>query len=411
MTPTTTQGTLPIGLGIVGTGQRCMHFFAPYIDEHPDQVRLVALADQDASRLRSAVADLGGAVRAYDGIEALLQDPEVDAVVITTPDFTHRHMLDKVLDRGKHVICEKPMATTLEDALHMTRRARAVPQTVQIGFMLRYAPFFVQLKQAVASGAIGKLLQVSALEVVTYYHGAAFFRRWHRWRRHSGGLLVHKATHSLDVINWLVDAVPVWVSARGGIDTFVPKPEAASRCRDCALTVSCPAAYDREAYNYIYETREERSGAADTATDLCVYNTDKDSIDNATLMARYANGVGLTFTFTTTGSRHERHLLLVGQRGQIHASQADGVITVEPLGEPPQTTVLPEELRDEHGGGDAPLMQEFVACVTQRTPPTADVLAGLYSVALAAAATQSIDRDGEAIDLRPSLQGFSPDYS
>ncbi len=56
-------------------------------------------------------------------------------------------------------------------------------------------------------------------------------------------------------------------------------------------------------------------------------------------------------------------------------------------------------------------MQEFVACVTQRTPPTADVLAGLYSVALAAAATQSIDRDGEAIDLRPSLQGFSPDYS
>jgi predicted dehydrogenase len=407
VTTGSTVVSTPLRIGIIGTGQRCMFFFAPYIAAHPSAARLVALADQEASRLRSAVADLGGAVRAYPDMDTLLQDTEIDAVIITTPDYTHRHMLDKALDAGKHVLCEKPMATTLEDALHMTRRALATPQTVQIGFMLRFAPFFVQLKALLEAGTIGRLLQVSAVEVVEYYHGASFFRRWHRWRRHSGGLLVHKACHTLDVINWLVGAVPEWVSARGSTSTFVPNPHAASHCQACSLTPTCAAAYDRERYNYTYLPRQESAPAGALAVDLCVYNAEKDSVDNAALVAQYANGVGLTFTFSTTGQRHERHLLLLGERGLIRASQAEGTITVEPYGAASHATVLPEELRDEHGGGDTPLMEEFLACVTTGKRPTADVLAGLYSVALATAATQSIDRGGEAIDLRPLFSTFT----
>ncbi len=395
----------PLGIGIVGTGQRCMSFFAPYITSHPETMRLVALADQDRARLNSAIADLGGSIRAYDHIEDLLSDADIGAVIVATPDFTHRRMFDQVLEAGKHVVCEKPMATTVEDALHMTRRAMAVPQVVQIGFMLRYAPFFVHLKQVIASGTIGPLLQVSAAEIVEFYHGAAFFRRWHRLRQNSGGLLVHKASHTLDVINWWVDALPVEVSARGGIGTFVRKPEAASRCRDCRLIETCPAAFRDNADNYIYQTREERAGRIASSADLCVYNSDKDTVDHATLMAQYANGVELTFSFTTTGSRHDRQFLIVGQRGQIKASQADGVISVEPLGEESRQIVLPEELRGDHGGGDAPLMEDFLSCIEGRHRPTADVKAGLYSVALAAAATQSIDQEGRAIDLRGVLEG------
>lgn len=400
------DGRQPLRMAIVGTGQRCMHFFAPYLVAHPEQASLMALVDHDTSRLQSAVQDLGGSIRAYDSIEALLQATDIDAVIITTPDFTHRQMLDKALDAGKHALCEKPMATTLEDALHMAKRAMAAPHTVQIGFMLRFAPFFVTLKEIIDSGVIGPLLQISAAEVVEYYHGAAFFRRWHRFRSHSGGLLVHKACHTLDVLNWLAQAAPLWVSARGGVDTFVRNSQAAVRCRDCSLTATCPAVYRADQYNYIYQTRDERAEPDRSTADLCAYNTDKDSIDNATVMVRYASDIGLSFTFTTTGSRHERHLLLVGQGGQIRASQADGVISVEPLGEAPHITVLPEELRDEHGGGDTPLMEAFFNCVATGKRPTADVVAGLHSVALAVAATQSIDRGGNAVDLRSSLRGF-----
>ena len=195
---------MPLGFGIIGAGQRCMYFFGPDIQRNADRAKLVALAEPDQGRRSSAIDDLGGDIRAYGDIEELLGDPKVDAVIIASPDFTHQELLDKALDAGKHVICEKPMATTLDDARHMARRAQAAPQVVQIGFMLRYAPMFVRIKEIVDSGIIGDLVQVSAAEIIEYYHGASFYRRWQRFRKNSGGLLVHKACHAFDVVNWIV---------------------------------------------------------------------------------------------------------------------------------------------------------------------------------------------------------------
>lgn len=396
----------PVGVGIVGTGQRSMFFFGPHIKANADRARLVALADQDETRLHSAADDLGGGLRLYGSLDAMLKDPEVDVVIITTPDATHRQMFDKALAARKHILCEKPMATTIQDAVDMTRRALASPQVVQIGFMLRYAPFVVKLKEVVDSGVIGSLIQVNGIEIVEYYHGAAFFRRWHRFRRNSGGLLVHKASHTLDVINWMVGAAPIQVSAQGGLDTFSSNPQAASRCRDCSFTSTCPAAYRIEDYNWIYQSREERENLAEHANDLCVYNAAKDIADNAVLLADYRNGVRLTFNFTTTGQRHERVFMFIGQRGQIHASQSDGIIRIYPRDRQPETLVLPEAFRGEHGGGDTLLVDSFLDCVASGNRPTADVLSGLYSVALAAAATTSMEQGGGVIDLRPFLEGF-----
>ena len=393
----------PLGIGIVGTGQRCMGFYGPHIRSNPEKMRLVALADQSQERLTSAVADLGGDVRSYAGLDAMLQDTDVEAVIITTPDHTHRQLFDQVLDAGKHVLCEKPMATTIEDAVHMATRAIEKPQTVQMGFMLRHAPLWVKLKQVLDSGVIGRLVNITAVEVLEYYHGASFFRRWHRFRANSGGLLVHKACHTLDAINWLVGSTPVWVSARGGLDTFVPDPRAASRCRDCSLTATCPAAYRMDHKNFTYQTGKQRADLASHAGDICVFNSVKDTIDNAAVMVRYANGTDLNFSFITTGAVHERYLHLGGQRGEIQASQAEGVIRVRPVGEELQTIVLPEELRSEHGGGDAPLMDSFVECVATGRRPVADVVSGLHSVALGVGATRSIDLGGEPVDLRPYL--------
>jgi predicted dehydrogenase len=382
-----------------------MFFFGPHIRTRPEAARLVALCDRDETRLLSAVEDLGGDVVGYGSMDSMLADARVDAVVITTPDFTHRELLDKALDAGKHVICEKPMATTLEDALHMARRAVAAPGVVQLGFMLRYAPFFETLKETVTSGVVGPLVQINAAEVVEQYHGAAFFRRWHRFRENSGGLLVHKACHTLDVINWLAGSAPSWIGAHGGTDTFLPRPGAASRCRDCSLASTCPAAYRPDEYNYVYQTREERADPSTHAADLCAYNSDKDSIDNAVVVAGYENGVRLAFSFATTGHRHERHLILVGQRGQIHASQADGMISVEPVGAEPRRILLQDDLRGEHGGGDERLVDSFLECVSTGKRPTADVVAGLHAVAMGVGATQSIDKSGQVVDLRPYLAG------
>src|SRR5262249_28985053 len=152
-------------------------------------------------------------------------------------------------------------------------------------------------------------------------------RRWHRFRKHSGGLLVHKACHTLDAINWVVDSVPSWVAAVGGMETFAPRPGAAALCRNCQYQPTCPAAYREGVKNWLYLTREERQGPQFHERDLCVYNIEKDSVDNAVMTAEYMSGVRMAYSFATSGARHERHVTLVGSRGQVHASQADGTIS------------------------------------------------------------------------------------
>ena len=396
------------GVGIVGAGQRGMRFFASSLRADPNRARLVAVADQDEERLQTAVDDLGGGVQAYGSLDAMLDDPEVEAVVITTPDFTHRSVLEATLEAGRHALCEKPMATTIDDAVEMTTMAMASEKVVQLGFMLRYAPFFVQLKELVDSGVIGRLTQINASEVVEYYHGASYFRRWHRFRKNSGGLLVHKAGHTLDAINWIVDSPPSWVSAIGGTDTFVPLEGAADRCRECALTSSCLAAHLPGHKNYTYPTLRQRQDQVKHAPDLCVYNSDKDSVDNALVTAEYDNGVRLSFSFATTGSRHERSLMLVGERGHIEASQAEGAIAVRPVGAEPEIIVQPDELRTEHGGGDEVLLDGFFQCIDSGRRPVADVLSGLYSVAVGAGATDSIEQDGRRVDLARYLDRVTP---
>ena len=139
------------------------------------------------------------------------------------------------------------------------------------------------------------------------------------------------------------------------------------------------------------------------SNDLCVYNSDKDSIDNAILDVSYANGVRLTFSFATTGERHERSFTLTGQRGHIHDSQAGGTIVIEPKGKEPQTILMPQEFRDEHGGGDELLMDSFLECVASGQQPPAEISAGLASVVLGVGATRSIEHGGEPVDLQGYL--------
>ncbi len=155
------------------------------------------------------------------------------------------------------------------------------------------------------------------------------------------------------------------------------------------------------------QTGIERADPSRYANDLFAYNSAKDSLDNASILDEYESGVRLSFSFASTGRRHERHFILTGQRGAIHATYAEGVITVESVGTEPETIVMPDEYRDEHGGGDTPLVDPFLRCVATGERPVADVIAGLHSVALGVAATQSIDRSGEAVDLRPVLGQFA----
>jgi predicted dehydrogenase len=330
----------------------------------------------------------------------MVQDPLVEVVLITTPDFTHRQMVDIALDAGKHVICEKPLATSIEDALHLARRASAVPQIVQLVHILRYAPFIQTLKGIVESGVVGSVIQVSAAEQFEYYHAASFFRRWHRFTANSGGLLVHKACHTLDIVNWIIGAMPVSVRAKGGIDTFLPDAAAGARCRDCSLAPECPVHYRPFMNNGFYLTRTQAADPAKYANDICPFNSDKDSVDNAEIHVTYDNGAKGSYTITSTGHRRERRFVVWGDQGSILANQIDGEIIIAST-KASKALRLSNSYRGNRGGGDARLLASFCERVAMGRRPLSELISGLHALAIGVAATQSIVHGSKKVDLSP----------
>lgn len=393
----------PVKLGIIGTGQRCIYFFVPFIRSFPEKAKLIGIADKDPIRLSSAEQDIGMSLKSYLNYEDLLSDPEIEAVIITTPDSTHREIFEKALSSGKDILCEKPLATTIEDAVHMAKISLGKSNVTQLGFMLRYSPFYTKLKEIVDEGSIGKIEHIKIFETVESYHGATYFRRWHRFVKKSGGLLVHKACHTLDIATWLIGNKPSWVSGKGGINSFIEKEGTSMHCKDCQFKHNCLASYRFGGWNWNYLNQEERKIIENDDNDLCVYQTAKDSIDNAIVNVKYLNNVNIEYNFSTTGNFQERHFTIQGSSGVIIASQHENNILISQTNHPDQSIKTYTKRSDEHGEGDNPLMDDFINSVLTRQVPIADILSGCMSVAIGDTATKSINSNSKWINIDSQL--------
>jgi predicted dehydrogenase len=212
--------------GIIGTGSRAEMYITAAIGDHADAAELVAWSDTNEGRLdyyERLFRDRGLPVPArygIDDIERMIGDSGVQRVVVTTPDFTHAEYVSRALLAGADVVVEKPLTI---DADGVRRIATAMQQSgreVITTFNYRYSPRNSSLKRLIASGAIGTVTSVSFEWVLDTVHGADYFRRWHRYKKNSGGLLVHKASHHFDLVNWWIDAAPTRVFASGGLKFY-----------------------------------------------------------------------------------------------------------------------------------------------------------------------------------------------
>ncbi|MDE2898069.1 MAG: Gfo/Idh/MocA family oxidoreductase, partial [Chloroflexota bacterium] len=245
--------------GIIGTGGRGLGSFARGLrNDFPDQADIVALSDMDPVRLALGAKHFE-VDRTDTDPSVVLDNPEVDVVVITTPDATHANYAVAALEAAKHVICEKPIATTIDDCNRIRDTARRSPGGFMTGFVLRYVPFYDRMHQAIVNGEIG---DPRLVQMTDNRDGAGYFRRWHRLRANSGGLLVHKSCHALDIAGWMLGARPLSVSATGGVAVFTPKDWAGERCLTCDAADTCPEYVDitQGRLKELYHDAEATSG-------------------------------------------------------------------------------------------------------------------------------------------------------
>ncbi|NLA59021.1 MAG: Gfo/Idh/MocA family oxidoreductase [Firmicutes bacterium] len=380
-----------IRFGIIGCGQRGVGAYGKLLTEtFSKEAVLCALADSNYKRLEAAVKLLNlQGVAVYRDYRELLQDDSIEAVVVATPDFTHEEIAVDALKAGKQVLCEKPIATTVEGCQKILS-AVSPGQVLAVGFVLRYNRVFTTAKRLIEEGVIGTVKQIAATD---NRQGADYFRRWHRFREKSGGLFNHKSGHLLDIVNWFAGGTPVRVAALGGVTVFNPGEWQGERCLTCDNRNICPEYYDltKEPLNSLYLQAESVDGYI---RDTCVFTSEKTTIDHGTALIEYDNSVKASYNLALYAPLDTRQVMVFGDKGKLELDEAERIIRIRLRHSDDVMEYKVGAEEGGHGGGDIGLMREFIDCVRKGAAPLADAVTGALSCLVSLAAEESVHNGG-----------------
>jgi predicted dehydrogenase len=296
---------------IVGTGARAETFARAIAVEHARTARLVAFADPNPVRMAAHNARLAGfgapAVPTYPAtaFAAMLERERVEVVVVTTVDRYHDDYIVAALEAGRDVVTEKPMTISADRCQRILDATARTGRRVTVAFNYRYNPIHERVRSVLAGGAIGEIGSVHFEWLLDVRHGADYFRRWHRLRANSGGLLVHKASHHFDLVNWWLDRSPVEVYAAGRL--FFYGADAGQRHgyrRDYARAAGAPEAADdpfalhladNPGLAALYLAAEHVDGYH---RDQNVFAPGSDIEDDLAVLVRYTGGASMSYHLT-----------------------------------------------------------------------------------------------------------------
>jgi predicted dehydrogenase len=220
---------------IVGTGGRSEMFYGAIATTYKDTAELVGLCDSNHTRMdytnevlkeryqHDAVATFGA-----EQFDQMIEQLKPDTVIVTTVDRTHHTYIIRAMELGCDVITEKPMTVDEEKAQDIVDAVERTGRNLRVTFNYRYAPHNTKIRELIMDGEIGDVFSVHFEWLLNTEHGADYFRRWHRDKRNSGGLLVHKSTHHFDLVNFWLGSEPDTVFAMGDLN-FYGKANAEAR--------------------------------------------------------------------------------------------------------------------------------------------------------------------------------------
>jgi predicted dehydrogenase len=413
---------------VVGTGHRAEMYVDALLHSHADAGDLVALCDTNHTRMgyyqrrwADAAADRP-APTAYDAsrFTEMLDRERPDVLVVTAPDRFHATYVVAALERGLDVFCEKPLTTDEEGCRLVGEAAAASTGELVVTFNYRYAPRNSAVKQLLLDGAVGQVTSVRFEWVLDTVHGADYFRRWHREKANGGGLLVHKAAHHFDLVNWWLADTPATVAALGRRAFYGPGTPAAARRTEPGR--GDPFALDLADDPRLDALYGEQARAEDGyVRDQDVFADGVDIEDNLAVLVGYEGGPLLSYSlnahapwegYTVAVNGTEGRLeLTVVERAEVTADSEGRAVdpsarpdtrpaaAVRPLGtdlvlqrhwEPARRIDVPGA-GDAHGGGDQLLLDHLFRGVRDDALGLrAGYRDGIRSVLVGAAANRSI---------------------
>jgi predicted dehydrogenase len=426
---------------IVGLGARAELFVRAILNDYADRAELVGLCDVNRTRMEyynRRFVSAGGAAPlptfTPDQFDHALAEQRADCVIVTSVDRTHHRYTLRAMELGCDVITEKPMTIDAPRCQALLDGVRRTGRKLTVAFNYRYAPRNSQVRELLAAGVIGRVLSVHFEWLLDTRHGADYFRRWHRDKRNSGGLMVHKATHHFDLVNWWIGSVPQTVFGFGGLK-FYGRENAEERgeWRLYDRVHGRPQAQDdpfalhlqqHDDLRELYLKAEHEDGYL---RDQSVFGDGISIEDDMAVLVRYASGATLSYHLTAYAPWEGYRVMFNGTQGRLELeveenSYVRGFEAAAPRSAVSGTTVeretlarllvrphwrkaievaLPQDSADGHAGGDARLLAAIFAGGAEPDPleRAATHIDGAYSILTGIAANQSF-ATGRPVDVR-----------
>jgi predicted dehydrogenase len=302
-------------------------FAIPLVEQFADVAKIVGVYDSNYKRAQLLQHKCGDSFPAFTSFEDMVTQAKPDIVIVTTIDSYHHVYIIKAMEMGCDVITEKPMTIDEEKCNAILEAEKRTGRKVTVTFNMRYRPFIVRIKELLKQGSIGQILNVHFEWFLDTDHGADYFRRWHRKKENSGGLLLHKSTHHFDFINWLLEEEPVEVSAFGSLRFYGPtRDERGVRCLTCEYTDTCEFYYDIAKDTRIRELYLDTEDVDAYYRDQCVFSEEIDIEDSVSLNARYSGGALMSYSLTAYSPYEGFKLAINGSEGRLEAETFHGAV-------------------------------------------------------------------------------------
>jgi predicted dehydrogenase len=418
----------PVTIAIAGYGQRG-GLYASYARRMPNKAKVVAVADANPKRLAIAAEtnNLDGAAL-YPSAEDMLRQPKLaDMLIISTQDRLHYGHIMLALESGYDaILLEKPISPDLRECIEIRETAARKNARVAVTHVMRYTPFFRQIKDWIDAGKIGKLMAIHTIECVAYWHMAHSFVRGN-WRNsdESAPMILAKSCHDMDMLHWLAGSKCQKVSSFGSLSHFKREnapPGSAERCVEaCAVKQTCP--YNAERFYQDEDVIQANNGwprsilTGDPTPEgvskalregpygRCVYRCDNNVVDHQTVTMLFGDEVTVNFTMAAFTHDNTREIKVMGTHGEISGKGSSHLLTLTEFGKEPVAVDVSKAIRElaaGHGGGDIVMVEEFIDMVRTGAPQSvaaSGIEGSVHSHVMALAAEHSRIHGGMAVDL------------
>ena len=318
-------------IGITGCGFRVKEILKLLLKN--TLIEITGIYDINTQALEDFKKEFGE-IKSYENYETLLDDSEVDWVFIGSINSAHKEHIVSALNAGKNIFCEKPIATTFDDLKEIKKAFEESNSLFLISYPLRYSLHYRKIKEIINNDEIGEIISVEFNETLDFTHGAFIMSDWRRLEKYSGGHLLEKCCHDLDLINWFIGSLPKKVASFGGLNFF------------------------NERNKQIFNNIESEKLFFDGKSIGNPFISEKSIIDNQVVLLEYNTGVRATFHTNCSSGIPERRMYICGTKGTIRADIVNFKIEIRKINSK-ETKVIDTYSEGSHAGGDKFLVEEL----------------------------------------------------